>query len=54
MDRKIIPKVNIFNTGSPGFIPELLRNAKPMIALKGQTIIYKGDAAEELFIIVSG
>lgn len=54
VNKKIIPKVNIFNTGTPGFIPELLRQGKPMITLKDHTIIYKGDAAEEIFLLVQG
>jgi len=54
VNKEIIPKTNLFNTGSPGFTSEMLRNSKPVTALKGDTIIYRGDVSEEIYFVKSG
>lgn len=54
VNKELIPNINIFNIGYPGFIAALMRMAKPIVALAKDTIIYRGDASENFYLIKSG
>lgn len=54
VNKSIIPKINVFNTGAPGFIPEILRKSIPKIYLEKNIIIHKGDKSDSMFFIRMG
>jgi len=53
-NQELFEKVNLFNFGSPSFILAIARHFEPQIAMEGDTILRRGDQADELFLIKSG